>query len=105
MNDLIIENGTIIDGTGSPRKIANISVKDGKITEVGNVSGPATRIIDAKDKLVSPGWVDIHTHYDGQATWDSYLTPSSWHGVTTAVFGTVRKRALSKKAWTTSKEI
>jgi len=87
MNDLIIENGTIIDGTGSPRKIANISVKDGKITEVGNVSGPATRIIDAKDKLVSPGWVDIHTHYDGQATWDSYLTPSSWHGVTTAVFG------------------
>ena len=87
MYDLIIKNGTVIDGTGAPRIIANISIKDGKIVEVGNIFGQAKRIIDAKDKLVTPGWVDIHTHYDGQATWDSYLTPSSWHGVTTSVFG------------------
>jgi len=87
MYDLIIKNGTVIDGTGSPRKMASISIKDGKIVEVGDISSQAKRVIDAKDKLVTPGWVDIHTHYDGQATWDSYLTPSSWHGVTTSVFG------------------
>ena len=87
MYDLIIKNGTVIDGTGSPRRMASISIKDGKIVEVGDISSQAKRVIDAKDKLVTPGWVDIHTHYDGQATWDSYLTPSSWHGVTTSVFG------------------
>ena len=87
MYDLIIKNGTIIDGTGSPRKISDVAIKDGKISEIGKVSGQSRRVINAENKFVTPGWVDIHTHYDGQATWDPYLTPSSWHGVTTCVFG------------------
>ena len=87
MNDLLIKNGTIVDGTGSPRMLGNVSIKDGIIVEVGKTSANAKRVVDAENKLVTPGWVDIHTHYDGQATWDPYLTPSSWHGVTTSVFG------------------
>ena len=87
MYDLIIKNGTIIDGTGSPRELSDIAVTNGKICEIGKISSNAKRTINAENKLVTPGWVDIHTHYDGQATWDPYLTPSSWHGVTTCVFG------------------
>ncbi len=87
MNDLLIKNGTIVDGTGAPRMLGNVSIKDGIIVEVGKTSANAKRVVDAENKLVTPGWVDIHTHYDGQATWDPYLTPSSWHGVTTSVFG------------------
>jgi N-acyl-D-aspartate/D-glutamate deacylase len=87
MYDSIIRNGTVIDGTGNPRFVADIGIKDGKIAKIGQITDPATHEIDAKGKLVTPGWVDIHTHYDGQATWDPLLAPSSWHGVTTVVMG------------------
>ncbi len=87
MYDSIVRNGTIIDGTGNDRFVADIAIKDGKIAKIGQITGPATNEIDAKGKLVTPGWVDIHTHYDGQATWDPLLAPSSWHGVTTVVMG------------------
>jgi N-acyl-D-aspartate/D-glutamate deacylase len=85
--DLIIRNGTIVDGTGAPRFTGDIAVKDGLIAAVGQVHGDATDEIDAGGKIVAPGWVDVHTHYDGQATWDQEMAPSSWHGVTTAVMG------------------
>ena len=87
MYDSIIRNGTIIDGTGDDRFVADIAIKDGKIAKIGLITETATNEIDAKGKLVTPGWVDIHTHYDGQATWDPLLAPSSWHGVTTVVMG------------------
>lgn len=87
MYDLIIRNGTVIDGTGADRFAADVAIKDGKVAKIGEITGPATKEIDAAGKLVTPGWVDIHTHYDGQATWDPLLAPSSWHGVTTVVMG------------------
>jgi N-acyl-D-aspartate/D-glutamate deacylase len=91
MFDLVIRNGTVLDGSGAPRRIADIAVQDGKIAAVGDQSdprlGPGRREIDAAGLIVAPGFVDIHTHYDGQATWDPFVTPSSWHGVTTTVFG------------------
>src|SRR5882672_11510938 len=87
MHDLVIRNGTVIDGSGSPRRIADIAVQDGKIAAVGPSLAPGKREIDADGLIVAPGFVDIHTHYDGQATWDPFVTPSSWHGVTTTVFG------------------
>ena len=85
--DLVIRNGTIVDGTGAPRFTGDVAVKDGLIAAVGNVNGKGAEEIDAAGKIVSPGWVDIHTHYDGQATWDAEMAPSSWHGVTTVVMG------------------
>jgi N-acyl-D-aspartate/D-glutamate deacylase len=87
VHDLIIKGGTLVDGTGEPAQIADVAVDSGRITEVGAVQGGATRIIEADGLLVTPGWVDVHTHYDGQVTWDSELAPSSWHGVTTLVMG------------------
>ena len=87
MHDLVIRGGKIIDGTGAEGFIGDVAVKDGKISEVGGKLGPAARDIDADGLLVTPGWVDIHTHYDGQATWDPMLAPSSDHGVTTIMFG------------------
>src|ERR1700749_4952414 len=87
MLDLIIRGGTLIDGTGAARRSADVGVRDGVIVKAGKVEGDATRVIDADGALVTPGFVDIHTHYDGQATWDPRLQPSSGHGVTTAVFG------------------
>ena len=87
MHDLVIRAGTVIDGTGAPRRQADLAIDNGRITAVGDDIGPGRREVAAEGQLVLPGWVDIHTHYDGQATWDPYLTPSSWHGVTTAVFG------------------
>lgn len=87
MYDSIVRNGTIIDGTGSQRYVADIAIKDGKIAKIGQITESAKNEIDAEGKLVTPGWVDIHTHYDGQATWDPLLAPSSWHGVTTVVMG------------------
>ena len=85
--DLIIRGGTIADGTGNATFTGDIAIKDDVIIEVGNITGCAAREIDATGALVTPGWVDIHTHYDAQATWDTALAPSSWHGVTTAVMG------------------
>ena len=88
MHDLVIQGGTVVDGTGTPARIADITVSDGVITGVGDHRGEAAaRTVDAEGLLVTPGWVDIHTHYDGQATWDEVLAPSSWHGVTTLVTG------------------
>ena len=87
MLDLKILGGTIIDGTGAPRFEADIGIRDGLIVEIGSVDEPAKREVDATGLLVTPGWVDVHTHYDGQVTWDPYLTPSIWHGVTTVVMG------------------
>ena len=87
--DLIIRNGTVIDGSGAPGRVSDILIKDGLIKKVGNLddSYQSKKEIDARGYIVTPGFVDIHTHYDGQATWDNYLSPSSWHGVTTALMG------------------
>ena len=87
MHDLIIKGGTLVDGTGTAARAADVAVDSGRITEVGTVQGGATRVIEADGLLVTPGWVDVHTHYDGQVTWDTELAPSSWHGVTTLVMG------------------
>ncbi len=86
-HDLVFRNGTVIDGTGAARFVGDVAVTHGVITEIGQVDGRGHREIDADGMLVTPGFVDIHTHYDGQATWDSQLAPSSWHGVTTVVMG------------------
>ena len=85
--DLVIRGGNLIDGTGSPARIGDVAIQDGKIVAVGDVGGGAEREIDASGLAVTPGFVDIHTHYDGQATWDPQLTPSCYHGVTTIVMG------------------
>jgi N-acyl-D-amino-acid deacylase len=87
VHDLIITGGTLVDGTGAAARTADVAVDSGRITEVGTVQGGATRVMEAEGLLVTPGWVDVHTHYDGQVTWDSELAPSSWHGVTTLVMG------------------
>ena len=87
MFDIVIKGGTIVDGTGAPRYTADVGVTDGRITEIGDVQGPARSVIDADGAVVTPGFVDIHTHYDGQATWDDAFEPSAAHGVTTVVMG------------------
>ncbi|MDP4757825.1 MAG: D-aminoacylase [Sphingorhabdus sp.] len=87
MHDLVIRGGTVVDGTGAPRLVADVAVDGGVITAVGHISAQGREEIDATGKIVAPGFVDIHTHYDGQATWDSEMAPSSWHGVTTVVMG------------------
>jgi len=85
--DLVIRGGNVADGQGGPLREADVAVKGGKVAAVGKVAGKGSEEIDAKGLLVTPGFVDIHTHYDGQATWDARMQPSSWHGVTTAVMG------------------
>jgi N-acyl-D-amino-acid deacylase len=85
--DLVIRGGTVVDGTGGPPRTADVAVQGGRIAEIGHVSGGAKRTLDADGLVVTPGFVDIHTHYDGQATWDPQLAPSTWHGVTTLVMG------------------
>ena len=87
IHDLVIRNGNIVDGSGKKPFLGDIAIDEGKITKVGEVINSGKKEIDASGNLVSPGWVDIHTHYDGQVCWDPYLTPSSWHGVTTVVMG------------------
>ena len=87
MHDLLIRGGTLADGSGRAVFTADIAVEGGRIVEVGRISAAARRTLDADGLLVTPGFVDVHTHYDGQATWDPLLTPSCWHGVTTAVMG------------------
>ena len=87
MHDLVIRGGTVVDGTGAAARRADVAVDDGVIVAVGAVDARGRRTIDADGLLVTPGFVDVHTHFDGQATWDPHLTPSCWHGVTTAILG------------------
>jgi N-acyl-D-aspartate/D-glutamate deacylase len=87
MHDLVIRNATLIDGSGAARRMLDVAVDGARFSAVGAGVGAGRREIDASGLLLTPGWVDIHTHYDGQATWDPMLTPSSWHGVTSVVFG------------------
>ncbi len=88
MYDYIIRSGEIFDGSGAPGRIGDVAVKDGLIVEVGgHIAGPAREEIDASGAIVTPAWVDIHTHYDGQVTWDSAMDPSASHGVGTVVMG------------------
>src|SRR5437867_1706947 len=85
--DLVIRRGTVVDGTGALPRIADVAVDGGRVAAVGHVSGRGAEELDADGLMVMPGWVDVHTHYDGQVTWDLFLTPSSWQGVTTVVMG------------------
>jgi N-acyl-D-amino-acid deacylase len=85
--DLLIRNGTVIDGTGSPQFQADVAVADGRIAQIGKISDGAKREIDASDLIVAPGFVDPHTHYDAQIDWDALVSCSSWHGVTSVVMG------------------
>jgi N-acyl-D-aspartate/D-glutamate deacylase len=87
MHDTVIRGGTIVDGTGKAQFTGDVAIDGGKLAQVGGKAGPAKREIAADGLMVTPGWVDVHTHYDGQATWDSELAPSSWHGVTTVLMG------------------
>jgi N-acyl-D-aspartate/D-glutamate deacylase len=87
MHDIVIRNGKIVDGSGGPAYFGDIAVDAGIISAAGGKAGLARREIDGSGLLVTPGWVDIHTHYDGQVSWDPYLSPSSWHGVTTVIIG------------------
>ena len=87
MHDIVIRGGSIIDGSGAPAFTGDVAIAQGRIAAVGGKQGPARREIDADGLLVTPGWVDVHTHYDGQAMWDPLLAPSCWHGVTTVMFG------------------
>ena len=87
MHDLVIRGGTVVDGAGAGRFVADVAIDGGLITAIGPSLGKGREEIDATGKVVAPGWVDVHTHYDGQATWDQEMAPSSWHGVTTVVMG------------------
>ena len=87
MTDLVIRGGLVVDGSGAAPFTGDVAIEDGKITDVGKVTGRAPREINADGLVVTPGFVDPHTHFDGQATWDPKLAPSSQHGVTTVVMG------------------
>jgi N-acyl-D-aspartate/D-glutamate deacylase len=87
MHDIVIRGGTIVDGTGKAPFTGDVAITGSRLVGVGGKQGPGRREIDADGLLVTPGWVDVHTHYDGQAMWDPLLAPSCWHGVTTVMFG------------------
>src|SRR5687767_14402709 len=85
--DLLIKNGSVVDGSGNPAFRADVGVQNGKVVELGKLSGPATRTVDAEGHVVSPGFIDNHCHFDAQVTWDPLCTFSPQHGVTTVIFG------------------
>ena len=85
--DIIIKDGTVVDGTGAPRFSADVAIANGRIAEIGSVTESAAETIDARGLIVAPGFVDPHTHYDAQICWDPLITSSSWHGVTTVMMG------------------
>src|SRR5262245_32371718 len=85
--DLVIRNGTVFDGTGAESRDADVAIRGGRIAEVGKIAGSGADEIEARGRIVTPGFVDLHTHYDAQVTWSSEITPSSWNGVTTAMIG------------------
>ena len=87
MHDLVIRGGSVVDGTGAAPRKADVAIDGDRVVAVGTDLGPGRREVDATGHIVTPGWVDVHTHYDGQVTWDPHLTPSGWNGVTTIVMG------------------
>ena len=87
MHDIVIRGGRIVDGTGAPAAQGDVAIDGDKIVQVGGKAGPGRREVKADGRIVTPGWVDVHTHYDGQATWDDRFTPSSGHGVLSATGG------------------
>ena len=85
MHDLVIRGGTVVDGTGGKPFVADVAIDGDRVSLVGTVTAQGRDEIDASGKFVTPGFVDVHTHYGGQATWDDEMAPSSWHGITTVV--------------------
>src|SRR4051795_9959662 len=89
--DLVLRGGKVVDGTGAPARAADVGIEDGRVVVVDELSvgelSQAKEVVDVDGLVVAPGFVDIHTHYDAQVTWDPDLTPSSWHGVTSVVMG------------------